>query len=466
MCIGSPSSLSSTVSGGTWTSSNPATVSINASTGMMTGLASGTVTITYTVTGTCGTGTATYSVTAGTSAGVAPIVGASVVCVGGAISLTDASPGGTWSSSATTIATVSGSGVVSGVTAGTVTITYAVTAACGTAFVVHPVTVNPFPNPGVVTGPTEVCVGSSVSLGASVAGGVWSSSVPSNATVNSSGVVTGLAGGTTIIVYSVTNSCGTATALHTMIVTPVPAGAAITGATGVCQGATITLAGSPAGGIWSASNTTATVSTVGVLSGIAPGIDTITYTVTNSCGTSSATHVDTVYPTSIAGGIAGSAVACIGDTLPYTVMVPGGTWHLSNGNAVVDSVTGFVVPVTPGLDTLSYTLTNVCGTYSASMVLNVLTAADCAALGVNGMALEGVHVYPNPSFGKFSVQLPQLTTEAVITIADVTGKTIDVRRVNAGSHTEEFDLRSLATGSYFIKVTSGSLTFRDKLVIW
>ncbi len=57
---------------------------------------------------------------------VAAIVGNNSVCVGGSVTLTDATAGGSWSSSDNTVATVSSGGVVSSVKAGTVTITYSV----------------------------------------------------------------------------------------------------------------------------------------------------------------------------------------------------------------------------------------------------------------------------------------------------------------------------------------------------
>ncbi len=71
----------------------------------------------------------------------APVTGAHSICVGFTTPLADASPGGTWSSSSTTVATVgSGTGVVTGVAAGTCTIAYTFSTGCTATytFTVYP----------------------------------------------------------------------------------------------------------------------------------------------------------------------------------------------------------------------------------------------------------------------------------------------------------------------------------------
>lgn len=55
--------LTSSVSGGVWTSSNSAVATVNPSTGVVTGVATGTATITYTLTGACGTAFTTAPMT-------------------------------------------------------------------------------------------------------------------------------------------------------------------------------------------------------------------------------------------------------------------------------------------------------------------------------------------------------------------------------------------------------------------
>jgi hypothetical protein len=72
------------------------------------------------------------------------------------------------------------------------------------------------------------------------------------------------------------------TTIYVTVQAPLHVGA-ITGADTVCKGKQITLADTTAGGAWSVSNGNAFVSG-GSVQGLAPGTDTVLYTVSNSCG--------------------------------------------------------------------------------------------------------------------------------------------------------------------------------------
>jgi len=219
------------------------------------------------------------------SCGTLPITGTPVVCVGATTPLADATPGGTWNSGATGIATVSSAGLVSGVAAGTAVISY--TASGCTVSIV--VTVSNPPVAGPITGVSSACVGLTTSLTGATPGGTWTSSNPAVGTVSTAGVVSGISAGTTIISYTVTNGCGSATATLSVTVGTSLSVAPITGIDSVCPGRTDTLHDITTGGVWSSTNTSlATVSATGVVTGVAPGYDTIVYTITNSCGSASA----------------------------------------------------------------------------------------------------------------------------------------------------------------------------------
>ncbi len=83
---------------------------------------------------------------------VGPITGTPVVCQFATTALSDTTAGGTWSSSTTSVATVS-SGIVSGVSAGTSTITYT----AGLSYVTITVTVNPQPILTSTLTPPAIC---------------------------------------------------------------------------------------------------------------------------------------------------------------------------------------------------------------------------------------------------------------------------------------------------------------------
>lgn len=176
------------------------------------------------------------------------ITGNSNVCVSQTISLSNATAGGTWTSSDLTKATVNVSGVVTGVATGSAIITYTVTnptTGC-TNSTSKSITVNPIPSPGTITGNSSVCVNQTISLSNAVSGGTWASTDITKATINSSGVVTGIAQGQTTITYTVTNAGCSSAAAVVITVNPLP-NASISGTTTVCQGAatqTITFTGS------------------------------------------------------------------------------------------------------------------------------------------------------------------------------------------------------------------------------
>ncbi len=66
------------------------------------------------------------------------------------------------------------------------------------------VTVIPLPNAGIISGTDSVCQGHTTPLTESVTGGIWSSSMPSIATISTSGVVTGVTAGMDTVFYTVT----------------------------------------------------------------------------------------------------------------------------------------------------------------------------------------------------------------------------------------------------------------------
>jgi len=159
--------------------------------------------------------------------GTAPITGTPSVCIGATTALADATPGGTWSSGTTAVGTISSSGVVAGISAGTTIITYSI-GACAVNIIV---TVNPAPTVGPITGSPDVCVGHTDALADATPGGTWSSSAPTIGSVSTAGVVTGIAAGSTVISYHLTTACGTATATVNVTVHAATSCALLTGNT-------------------------------------------------------------------------------------------------------------------------------------------------------------------------------------------------------------------------------------------
>ena len=312
------------------------------------------------------------------------ITGLDSVCSGAQITLTDATatPGGTWSSLSTAVATVTNAGVVTGVSAtlATTTISYtSSTFSCGSATATHAVTVKPLPNAGAITGLDSVCSGIQITLADATGstGGTWSSFSTSIATVSNAGIVTGISTGlaTTTISYTVNSfSCGSASATHAVTVKPQPNSGTITGIPNLCPGTTTALTSTSLGGTWTSANPViATVTSgTGVVGGVVAGSTTISYGVTNSCGTAYSGYGVTVIPFPVAGAISGLTLACPGSTISLSETVSGGVW--SSINTLVATVTtpgGIVGGVGPGSTSIRYTVTNFCGSTYTSHPITV-----------------------------------------------------------------------------------------------
>ena len=210
-----------------------------------------TSTTTYTLTVTDACGITTGGTTTITVNPIDPITGTLTVCTGNTTTLADASGAGTWASSTPTIATVgAGTGVVNGISPGTSTITFTTTGATtggGGCKAYAVVTVTPLP--AAISGTLIVCQGSTTTLTDVTAGGAWSSSNTSVATMSATGVVTGVSGGTTTITYGTTGCVATITV--TVNAAPDISATSYTNPT-ICNGTdgTFTLSGLTAGALY------------------------------------------------------------------------------------------------------------------------------------------------------------------------------------------------------------------------
>ncbi len=136
------------------------------------------------------------------------ITGTSPLCAGsGVATFTENIAGGYWISSNTAIATVgSGTGIVTGVAAGAVVISYAVAYPCGSpAYATYNLTVAPPPNP--ISGSTNICTGIPTAF-TDAGGGTWASSNIALVTIGSTtGIATGVNVGNATITYTLPSGC-------------------------------------------------------------------------------------------------------------------------------------------------------------------------------------------------------------------------------------------------------------------
>ena len=445
VCVASTIHLSDATPGGTWSSGNTVVATVLGS-GIVTGVSPGSATIFYT--------TASCSISVVVNVGTLPITGAATVCAGSTMSLSDAIPGGIWSSSNTAVATVSPTGVVTGIAPGAVNISYTLGLCPPVGIAVTVTTLS------ALTGITALCLGSATTLSNATPGGVWSSNNTMVAIVSGSGIVTSLSGGTTNIFYTV-GSCSVGVALLVKVASP------IAGISTVCTGSTIMLSDLTSGGVWSSNNTlVATISDTGVIAGVSAGNAAISYTV----GSCSVNIPITVNPSG-AGTITGRDSVCVGSgntiTLSDAVSCGCGGWSSSNtSRATVTAATGVVTGVSAGVDTIKYTVANTCGVFTAPFVIYVRTAAQCPER-VNTIItrqLQKLKIFPNPNGGTFTMNLfSDIDEEVHVVISNIVGEKV---REFITTTNKAVDIKlNPAPGIYLLSATTAYGRYIAKVVV-
>ena len=308
-----------------------------------------------------------------------------------------------WSSSDPAIATVSLTGLVTAVAPGTATITGTLDGQSATLSVT---VTNATLNVGgltITTPPVTLAAGQGSQLAASgsysdgtttdvTANVQWSSDNPAVATVDASGLVTGVAPGTATITgtldgqsatlsVTVTNATLNAGGL-TITVPPMTLAAGLTGqlaASGTYSDGTS--ADVTANVQWSSDPAIATVSLTGLVTAVAPGTVTITGTLDGQSATLSVTVTNatinaggltiTVPPMTLAAGQTGQLAAngsySDGSSVDVTASV---SWVSSDPAVATVDASGLVTGVAPGTATITGTL----GGQSATLSVTVSNA--------------------------------------------------------------------------------------------
>ncbi len=223
---------------------------------------------------------------AGTVSGLSPL------CIGATNNYSsNGDLGGTWSTSNPSVAIVNPvTGLVTALSTGSANISYTVTGCTGTVSTLQVVNVPLNANPGIVSGTSPLCMGATATYSSNgEAGGVWSSSNPLVASVNSTnGFVTALSAGTTNITYTLNTGCNSPlSSFKALTVSPNVTAGTISGISPLCIGATNTYSTSgTAGGSWSTSNSlVASVNSItGLVTALTAGTSNIIYTVNSGCG--------------------------------------------------------------------------------------------------------------------------------------------------------------------------------------
>ena len=391
VCDGAIIFLSDATAGGGWHSSNTGIATVDASGNVVT-ISAGKDTITYILATGCN---AKIILTVNPVAG--PIAGATSLCAGTTMTLSDPVSGGKWTSGDAAIAAVgSVSGIVSGASAGSATITYTMPGGC---YVTYDLTVNP--SPSAIIGVTYFCLLTSDTLTDAVSDGTWISGTPAVAPIGlESGVITAVSVGTSVITYTLPAGCFTTTIVT---VTALPNPGTINGPSHICLGANVLLNDVPGGGIWSTSDPSiATVNVFGITTGVALGTATISYTVTQFCGTAYTIKPVTVDPLPVAGVITGGTPICIHGETTLSDTVNGGVWSSHNTGIATVSSAGVVTGVSADTVSIRYSVTSACGTAVASKIVTVNPFAPPAPFAIHPDAT----ICSNTEFQNFGTGVP------------------------------------------------------------
>lgn len=293
----------------------------------------------------------------------ADIIGTDKVCVTSAITLSAGTSTGSWSSSATGIAQVGPTGIVTGMAPGTCVISYSVSGCPTTTKIIS---VDPVP--AVITGNGTVCTGANTTFANVVIGGSWSSGSPTIASVLSgSGLITGVSEGNAVITYAMPAGCKVTRPVSVVNPPTTP----IAGSREVCPGTTTTLSHPTGGGSWLSLNPgSATVNAgTGLVTGIVADTANIVYTTGSGCRLFATV---TIHP--LPAAIVAPDELCLGSVVPLYDASAGGTWSsVIPGAATIDAVSGVLTAIGGSAAMVKYTLPTGCAVL-ATIVLNALPA--------------------------------------------------------------------------------------------
>ena len=434
----------------TWTSSSTSVATVNAS-GLATGEDVGSTTITATVDGKSGTATLTVT--------EAPPVVARVTVSPSSASIEEeetqqfsataytsdntmiSGKTFTWSSSSTSVATINSSGLATGVDAGSTTITATVDGKSGTAAltvteappVVDRVMVSPS-SVSIEEGRTHQFSATAFTSNNTMISGktfAWTSSSTSVATINSSGLATGVDAGSTTITATVDGKSGTATLTVTEAppvvdrVTVSPSSVSIEeGGTHQFSATAFTSDNTMISGktfAWTSSSpSVATVNASGLATGVDAGSTTITATVDGKSGTATLTVTEpppvvdrvTVSPSSVSIEEGGthqfSATAFTSDN----TMISGKTfaWTSSSTSVATINSSGLATGVDAGSTTITATVDDKSGTAALTVTASEPRRRTGTISGRNNYSSGGSVALSETSDGKLKLSITGLST--------------------------------------------------------
>jgi uncharacterized protein YjdB len=337
----------------------------------------------------CGTTKVDKQITVTDMPSVATIEGNSTVCKTGSLVLSNGTTGGVWSSDNTGVIMIDGSnGTVTLKSSGTATVSYVVSNGCGTTKVDKQITVTDVPSVATIEGNSTVCKTGSLVLSNATTGGVWSSDNTGVIMIDgSNGTVTLKSSGTATVSYVGSNGCGTTKVDKQITVTDMPSVATIEGNSAVCKTGSLVLSNGTTGGVWSSDNTGVIMIDVskGTVMLKSSGTATVSYAVSNGCGTTKVDKQITVTDVPSVATIEGNSTVCKTGSLVLRNGTTSGVWSSDNtGILTIDGSSGNVTLKSSGTATVSYVVSNACGTTKVDKQITVMDVPSVSPITGNG----------------------------------------------------------------------------------
>lgn len=373
-CQGDASvNLVGATTGGTWSGTGITNVTTGVFDPSVAGV--GTQTITYTISGVCGdTKTTSITVNPNANATITPV---GPYCISDpSITLTAVDAGGTWSGTGITNA-ITGTFDPSIAGAGTHTITYTISGACGDVKTTT-IDVNASFNATITPDGPYCETDPAVTLTAVDPGGVWSGTGITNTSTGEFDPLVAGPGNHTIT-YTISGACGDTKT--TTITVNQSYDATITATGPLCeQDAAVNLSAVDAGGTWSGIGITN--ATTGLFNPLiaGPGTHSITYTIAGACGDTKTTTI--TVNQSFDATISPVGPFCQTDAVvTLTAIDTGGTW---SGTGITNSTAGEFDPsiAGPGNHSITYTIVATCGDVQTTLItVNQTYDATISAAG-------------------------------------------------------------------------------------
>ncbi len=97
-----------------------------------------------------------------------------------------------------------------------------------------------------------------------------------------------------------------------------------------------------------------------------------------------------------------------------------------------------------------------------SNVVRIVRQGSAGVAATNALS-AGIKTYPNPTAGMFTVEIPAVAGNSMITVNDVLGNVVATNYTSVQRST--VDLRNMPAGNYIVKVVSGNKTYTGKVEI-